>query len=166
MRMLTAIKRRVLALRREHGQAVVELALVLPVLLAIVFGGIYLSRYFNWGNNATQLAGEGARLAAVNSVPSCTGAADGKLTSYLTCKAGSQGNGFKNAISSGNGKVCVSFPSGTTNVGDPVTITVTVDYPSVKLPLGLGTVGPGFKSKAATMRIEQAVDTTKIATVC
>jgi Flp pilus assembly protein TadG len=144
------------ALRSQRGQALVETALVLPILLAIVFGAFYFSKYFNWSSDATQLAGQGARLAAVNTVPqSQVGCTSTNLTTYLKCKAGEQGTGFKNAVNT----ICVSFPAGPTGttkqIGDPVTVTVNVNYPSVKLPLGLGTLSLGSKSKSATNRLEQ-----------
>jgi Flp pilus assembly protein TadG len=143
-------------LRSERGQAMVEFALVLPLLLAIVFGAIYFSKYYNWSNDATQLAGAGARLAAVNNVPpSQVGCTSTNLTTYLKCRAEEQGTGFKDAVSN----ICVEFPAGDTGttkqIGDPVTVRITVDYPSVNLPLGLGSLSIGAKSKSATMRLEQ-----------
>jgi Flp pilus assembly protein TadG len=132
-------------LSRENGQAAVEIALVLPILLAILFGAIYLSRAFSYADQATQLAGQGARLAAVNSLPSGS-----SLSSYLlNTRAASQSTGFKNNLSS----VCVSVPSAA-KIGDPVTVTVNVKTVHIDLPL-VGGKDLITSSKSATMRLEQ-----------
>jgi Flp pilus assembly protein TadG len=61
----------------DRGSAAVELALVLPVLLLLVFGLIDFGRALNAQITLTQAAREGARLAALGqpSVPSRTQAA-------------------------------------------------------------------------------------------
>jgi Flp pilus assembly protein TadG len=58
------------ALRRDqHGQALVEFALVALPLFLIIFGIIDFARALNYYNDLTQLAGQGARAAAVNQDP-------------------------------------------------------------------------------------------------
>jgi Flp pilus assembly protein TadG len=54
----------------EDGQALVELALVLPLLLVLVFGIVQLSLAANSANDETHLANEVARYAIVNENPS------------------------------------------------------------------------------------------------
>lgn len=51
--------------RREHGQALVEFALVIPVFLLVVFGLIDLGRFVFADSVLSQAAREGARVAAV-----------------------------------------------------------------------------------------------------
>jgi Flp pilus assembly protein TadG len=51
--------------RGERGAVAVELALVLPILLVLVFGVIDFGRAFNAQETLTQAAREGSRLAAV-----------------------------------------------------------------------------------------------------
>lgn len=51
--------------RDQRGAAMVEFAIVAPVLLLFVFGIIEYGRYFFLYNNLTNAAREGARLAAV-----------------------------------------------------------------------------------------------------
>ena len=65
----------------ERGTAVVEFALVAPLLFLIVFGIIEFGRILNAYNQLTQLAGQGARAAAVNRNPDGTpiGAATGTV---------------------------------------------------------------------------------------
>ncbi len=52
-------------LRSQRGQAVVEFALILPILLLLVFGIIEFGRIFYSYLEVTQAAREGARLGAV-----------------------------------------------------------------------------------------------------
>jgi Flp pilus assembly protein TadG len=52
-------------LRQERGQALVEFAVVLPVLMLLVMGIIYFGRYESYSNQMTQLAEVGAREGAV-----------------------------------------------------------------------------------------------------
>ena len=51
--------------RDERGQALVEFALVLPILLILVLGIIEFGRAWNLHQTITHAAREGARLAAV-----------------------------------------------------------------------------------------------------
>jgi Flp pilus assembly protein TadG len=51
--------------RDERGAAAVEFALVLPLLLALIFGMIDFGRAYNQQITLTQLAREGARLVSL-----------------------------------------------------------------------------------------------------
>jgi Flp pilus assembly protein TadG len=116
-------RRKVLPLlRRQSGAAVVEFAVVLPVLLLIVFGILDFGRAMNYENDATHLANEGARFAVVNSNPG----GGASLASWIK----SQGDTSEMRSES---TVCVSFPTnaatGTSmQVGDPVQVTVAVNF--------------------------------------
>src|SRR5262249_25698707 len=52
--------------RDEGGTALVEFALIAPLLFLLIFGIIDFGRALNYYNELTQLAGQGARAAAVN----------------------------------------------------------------------------------------------------
>ncbi len=76
-------------LRREDGQALVELALVVPLLLFIIFAIIDFGLAINQYNNTTNLANLGARATAVlsssNTTPgTCTYTKSGTSTTYTT----------------------------------------------------------------------------------
>jgi hypothetical protein len=109
--------------RREDGQALVELALVMPLLLVIVFGVLEFGRLLNYWLDQNHIASQGARFAAVNRNPG-----GGTLASYL------QGLGTTDELRTGSSsvsdplRVCVSFPNGTSNVGDPVRVRATSTY--------------------------------------
>lgn len=135
---------RLRALADEKGTALVEFALVLPILLLILFGLLDFGKAFNYWNDQTHLAAEGARWAVVNSNP---GSGGQSLQQYIQQQADT-------AELRGLATVCVSFPSGTQNVGDPVTVTVKSRYrwiPFIQSKLGLTTT---TISGTATMRLE------------
>ena len=138
MRLVTHIVRR-LRIAEEQGTAIIELALVLPLLLLLMIGMVDFGKAYNEWIDSTHLANEGARLAAVNyNAPTCTG------SNQTTCLAQYiQQNGDLKEITNGRSsdsyapaqnaaQVCISFPpvSGhsTPLVGDPVQITVTTNY--------------------------------------
>ena len=81
----------------------------------LLFGLLEFGKIFNYWIDETHLANEGARWAAVNTVPG-----GGNLQQYLRSQADS------GELRSG-AQVCISFPSGTSNVGDPVQVDVSYD---------------------------------------
>jgi Flp pilus assembly protein TadG len=50
----------------ERGTALVEFALIAPILFLFLFGIIEFGRALNYYNDLTQLAGQGARAAIVS----------------------------------------------------------------------------------------------------
>jgi Flp pilus assembly protein TadG len=56
----------------ERGQAAVEFALVLPLVLFVLFLIVEFGRVFNVYNDLNQMAADGARFAAVNRYPGDT----------------------------------------------------------------------------------------------
>lgn len=65
--------------RNERGTALVEFALVTPLLFLLLFGIIDFGRALNYYNQITQLAGQGARAAAVNRAPDGTALSNSNL---------------------------------------------------------------------------------------
>jgi Flp pilus assembly protein TadG len=152
----------------ESGAAVVEFALVVPLLLVILLGMLDFGKAFNYWINETQLSSSGARWAAVNSWPG-KGATDGalQLANYI------QGQALRNGgTSATKAQVCISFPTnpatGTAgHVSDAVTVSVSTSYrwlsllssqKFAKLPTGTAL------NADATMRLE--VPWTSTSTVC
>lgn len=108
-------------LRREEGTALVEFALVLPLLLLLLMGIIYYGRYISYANDENQLASSAARWASINSDP---GGSSTSLQKYVSNQAAPE-------LSSGSGdvspvQVYIYYPSGSTGqVGQPVRACVT-----------------------------------------
>ena len=67
----------------ERGVALVEFALVVPLLLVLLFGMLDFGHTFNYWIDATHLANEGARWAVVNKNP----ASSGTLQEYIQQQA-------------------------------------------------------------------------------
>ncbi len=132
------------AAKRQTGAAVVEFAVLLPVLLLIVFGIIDFGRSMNYMNDATHLASEGARFAIVNKNPG------GGTSLQDWIKAQADTDELKD-----NAQVCIAFPSGSTQVGQPVKVTVAFTFGWLNyLAAKLGVVSSSFSS-TSTMRLEQ-----------
>lgn len=135
------------ALRRrlrddERGVVAVELALVLPVLLALIFLVIDVGRVFNYAGDANQIAAEGARMAAVDTYDPAA------LRTHADTPELRNGTG---QVTMGL-RVCVSFPSGSSEVGDPVKVTTEARY----APLRFLAIAGDFDIKgSATMRLER-----------
>src|SRR5262245_43349664 len=79
-------------LREERGVAMVEFALVAPLLFLLLFGVLDFGRAFAYWNAEQQMANQGARLAAVNATGPWTCPDEDKtpastLPSYIQCQA-------------------------------------------------------------------------------
>jgi Flp pilus assembly protein TadG len=122
---------------REDGQAFVEFAIVLPILVLLVFGITQFGLAFRNYLAITDAARVGARAAAV------------KRTSGACTAARSA---IQNTVSTGQwGQIssritCIAGP----NVGDQVKITITYPY-SIGLP---GVSASGNLTANATERME------------
>jgi len=132
--------------RDEQGQALVEFALVLPIILALLFGIIEIGRAYNYWVNQTHLANQAARFATVDHRP----VAGQTITQYV------RGQGTTSELRNGTGhvtpglRVCIAT---TGVVGDPLTVTATSTYHWIPI-LGLSAVSTQIVGKA-TMRVEK-----------
>jgi Flp pilus assembly protein TadG len=134
----------------EAGVSVVEFALVLPLLLVLLLGVLDFGRAFNYWIDQTHLANEGARWAVVNKNPGA-----GTLQEYI------RDQGTTPELRNGGTasvpvplQVCISFPNGTADVGDPVLVTATSTYnwlPFLGTRIGIGQT---TMSSSSTMRLE------------
>ena len=140
------------SLRSESGVALVEFALVLPLVIILFFGLLDFGKAFNYWNNTTHLSNEGARWAAVDK--SFGGVT---LQDYIAGQADTTElrSGGTSSVPSGI-QVCVDFPNGTSEVGDPVEVKVKSSYHLMSF-LGdeIDIASVPIESKA-TMRIEQS----------
>jgi Flp pilus assembly protein TadG len=135
----------------ESGAALVEFALVAPLLLLLLFGMIDFGKALNYWVDETHLASSGARWAQVNKNP---GAGAGQsLLQYIKAQAdaGEIRTGG-NSVDGTGATVCVSYPSGTAIVGEPVRISVTSTYRWMSF-LGLPVATTNLNG-SATMRLE------------
>jgi Flp pilus assembly protein TadG len=164
-------------LRSQRGTAMVEMALVMPILLFLALGIVDFGRAMNYWNDVNQLAADGARYAAVNKNPGMDNAdaADDDFRHWIRFQAdtGELQDGTVADDSEPDGtrpseatqgdplRVCVGKPGQATPapgdlvVGKPVEVVVETDYnliPFLDRATQFGTV----KIRGtAVMRIEQ-----------
>jgi len=141
-------------LASERGVALVEFALVLPVLMFMLVGMLEFGKALNYWIDQTHLANQGARWAAVDRNPSPTPLSQ-SLQAYIAQRANTDElelGGTKNVLTPLSVFIC--FPSGSTNVGEPVRVIVSTNYhwlPLIGAKLGASVPIRG----TATMRIEK-----------
>jgi Flp pilus assembly protein TadG len=107
--------------RDERGTALVEFALIAPLLFLLLFAILDFGRALDYYNQVTQLAGQGARAAAVNRNPDGTPITSASsLQNQLVQQYTAQPELKKGET------VCITqVPQ---NVGDPVTVKVSYTF--------------------------------------
>ena len=125
-------------LRDQSGQAAVEFALILPLLLTVLFLITEFSRAFNAYNDIAQMAADGARMAAVNRLPD---------TAAFISEEGDT-KGVRD-----NATITVTYPNGCA-VGD--TVKVHVSAPISIINFGRLNAGTLPVAADAEMRVEVA----------
>jgi len=155
-------------LQDERGQALVELAFVIPLLLLFLFGIIDFGLALNTANNDTNIANYAVREAAVvgtTTSVACTSPGTGSTTTATTlsqwaiCEAGSSG--------AGTPTVCVYDVSGSTTstvytLGDPIEVKVSSQFNWASVLTNgdsyIGKLSPSSTiSSSATMRLEDSI---------
>jgi Flp pilus assembly protein TadG len=142
-------------IRSDSGQAVVELAFVLPIVMLILFGIIDFGLALNNYNSDTNLANLAARSASVmGTVSTITGNCSGQtnLTAYVTCEASATGAPKPTYV-------CFSTGSGTSTLsaGDSLKVEVQSTFSWLKILTGSNKLNLNSAITAsATNRIEQA----------
>jgi Flp pilus assembly protein TadG len=145
-------------LRSERGVALVEFALVMPVLMLLFLGMLDIGKAFNYWIDTTHLANLGARAAAVDKNPGATATPAVSLQRYLATSANTpelESDDVPGDSVPAGLEVCVAFPAGGSNVGNPVEVKVHATYhfiPFVGTKISFLTVGI---TGSATMRLEQ-----------
>jgi Flp pilus assembly protein TadG len=108
----------------QRGQALVELALVTPILLLLLLAAVDLGRVFYAQIAVTNAAREGAMVAALTPDSFRAGAACDAETNAVTCAATREGQGGFVTVEPGDVAVTCD-PSCAKSYGNEVTVTVT-----------------------------------------
>jgi Flp pilus assembly protein TadG len=145
-RFVARLRKRLVA---EEGTALIEFAIVLPVLIAIVMGILYFGRYESYANDEIQLASSAARWASINANPGAS--SNLTLQQYVAAQASPElANGSSDVSPI---KVYIYYPTGSTGaVGQPVRACVTNTINFIPL-FGLTS---STMVQTATMSVEQA----------
>lgn len=135
------------SLKNESGQAAVEFALVVPLLLLVIIAILHFGKVMNYWLDLNHVASEGARKAAVNHFST-----DAGYEAYIRDRLETDElrTGGTSSIPSA-ATIAVCLPEGS-DVGDPVTVQVRADY---SLPF-IGVTVP--LRGTATMRLEQPAE--------
>ena len=128
----------------------VEFALVLPLLLVLLLGVLDFGRAFNYWIDQTHLANEGARWAVVNKNPGA-----GTLQEYIRQQGTTPElrNGGTSSVP-GPLQVCISFPNGTAQVGDPVLVTASSTFNWLPFLGQRSGIAQTTLTASSTMRLE------------
>jgi len=125
--------------RSERGTALVEFALVAPVLFLLIFGVLDFSLALNDYNQASQLVGLGARAAAVNRCPSGGQIGGSNPTVYCGSIQSQLSQQYAHGALKGH-PVCIAFGPSGAGAGQPVTVSVT--YPAAEYDRANATLRP------------------------
>jgi Flp pilus assembly protein TadG len=161
----------------QQGTAMIEMALILPILLFLVLGIVDFGRAINYWNDANQLAADGARFAAVNRNPGDDTAIafDNDFRQWIRLQADTSelrdaivanpnvpGGTEASYSTTGPLRVCVGKPgqgsltAGDLALGKPVEVVVETDYNLIPF-LGKNTgFGQVHIRGTAVMRLEHA----------
>jgi Flp pilus assembly protein TadG len=156
-----------LPLRDERGVALVEFALVLPLVLVLLLGMIDVGKAVNYWNDETHLANEAARYAAVDNSP-IKDASGNPVAKSLNAAILNQAdttelkNGGTTSLPNGE-TICIWFPNKHTPVvagdyaaGQPVQVVVTAQYQWLGYLVGKGLLPTSTLRATSTMRLEQS----------
>jgi Flp pilus assembly protein TadG len=152
-------------LRSERGTAVVEFALIAPLLFLLVGGIIDFARAMNYYNDMTQLAGQGVRSAIVAANPDGTGPSTAtsiqcqlvnNYTSSDELKGSTSSNGIQVRIVDPNIAGATASPI----AGKPLQVQTSFDFNFI-VPLAKIAVPGAFLhlTTSSTMRVEQRTGT-------
>lgn len=141
--------------RDESGQGIVEFALVVPLLCVLVLVFVDFGKAMNYWLNLNHMASEGARKAAVNRYPTA-----GEYQTYIRdrLETNELRSGGTDSVPTA-AQIAICLPEGG-DVGDPVTVQVTVDYDWIPF---IDSANFSIKG-SATMRLEQKADYSGVGT--
>ena len=148
------MRKRINRLRGEEGQALVELAFVIPIVLLFLFAIIDFGLALNQQNADTNIANVAVREAAVigtTTTAMCGTTTETSLSNWAMCESTTMGGPTLSTA-------CISDVSGsstTYTTGNAVKVSVTSNFSWLKLITGqVGNLSSSIGA-SATMRMEQ-----------
>ena len=146
----------------ESGQAAIEYALVLPVVVIFLLAIVDFGFAFNFWNNEQELAGATARYAVVGRNPGPQSTLQASMRDTIASKALRDGG---TASIPSAATICVNFPDGR-GVGKKVEVTVSTTYHWIPFLPYLPSRTAVTLTGKATMRQETTPSTTTVPTGC
>jgi Flp pilus assembly protein TadG len=152
--------------RHECGTAVVEFALIAPLLFLLVGGVIDFARAMNYYNDMTQLAGQGARAAIVAGNPDGTSPSTATSVQCQLINTYTTSSELKGTTSSDGIQVQIVDPnnlaaSGVNPIaGLPLTVKTSFDFKFLVPLVKIAVPGSFLRlTTSSTMRVEQRAAT-------
>lgn len=139
----------------ESGQGVVEFGMIVPLLCVLVLVFVDFGKAMNYWLDLNHVASEGARKAAVNRFPTAAEYQDYVRDRLETTELQSGGT---DSVPAG-ATIAICLPEGG-DVGDPVTVQVSVDYDWIPF---IDSADFNIRG-TATMRLEQQADFSAVGT--
>ncbi len=137
-------------IKEKRGQALVELALVLPLLILLIIGMMEFGRVFHSYLLITNAAREGARLGVIE--PTNTGAITGTVTTQLAAAL---------AAGPADYSVTVTYPYITYPFSDTEQVRVEVSYRFRPVTLLLSRIIDGGSGAGFTLRAQSTMGVEK-----
>jgi len=131
--------------RKAPGQALIEFALVLPLLVLLIFGLFDLGWAIYANNTIANAAREGARLAIVS--PTINNDANVKQR-VIAAAAG---------LNLGNSQISIAPAFSSRTINSPITVTVTYTYTPFTPVIGKIVAGNGMLLQATSVMISEGV---------
>lgn len=148
---------------RTSGSQLVEMALILPILLSLLLGVVWVGRAYNIYETMTRGAREGARVAAASSCATCGNSAatvasvENAVLDSLTASNIDKTKVLVPACTGNlSSKVCYMRDYQLNNTGDvPIELGVVVSLSyQIKFPIPFVTMAPITVTARAQMRQE------------
>lgn len=135
---------------RSRGQAIVELALILPILLLLVAAALDLGRLFYSRITVANAAREGAIEAALNPASFSSGAACNAATNRVMCRVVNETQSSFVTVAPADVSLSCNPAGCATGIGSSVTVTVTGHFRLITPILAVFTGGQDitFRSSA------------------
>jgi Flp pilus assembly protein TadG len=125
-----------LKLRDQRGQAMVEMALVMPILIMVILGIFEFGRVYNYQLTLTNAVREGARFAAVGPFVDTTPNVETGTSTPVKTEISNRVKAYSVGLTSANVTVTTKFQGSTTSARLPgssaevaATYSVTVKIP-------------------------------------
>ena len=154
------MRRRIKSLRAENGQALVEFAFVIPLVLLFLFAIIDFGLAVNQQNADTNIANVAVREAAVIGTTTsamCGTTTDYTLSTWATCESTRMGGPALTSVCVGDTATSTAPASSTYTTGDPIEVEVGSSFSWLKLITAkVGSLSSNIGSNA-TMRMEGAL---------
>ena len=148
--------------RSESGQAAIEYALVLPLVIIFLLAIVDFGFAFNFWNNEQELASATARYAVVGRNPGPETTLQDSMLDTIASSA--LKNGGTSSIPSA-ATICIGFPDGR-GVGKKVVVTVSTSYHWIPFLPYLPDRTAVTLTGTATMRQETTPSTSAVPSGC